>query len=155
MHQTTFSFLPAEIAEKTLFFVPPRAELPLVLVCAKWHDILERRRALRHETLWFTSRKIALGSRSLLRWAKDMGCGMVHVRTLGSQPGELNFPHFIALHDGKLWVADTNSHRIQILNKETGECVATMGGHGKEEGMLFRPYGIAIAPTSGLVSCET
>ena len=81
---------------------------------------------------------------------------MVHVRTLGkkgSGPGELNCPQGIVLHDGNLWVADTNNHRIQVLNKDTGECVATMGGYGREDGTLSCPYGIAIAPTAGLVSC--
>ena len=62
-------------------------------------------------------------------------------------------PAGIALHEGKLWVADINNHRIQALDKDTGECVAAIGG--KEEGKLRYPSGIAIAPTAGLVSSET
>ena len=154
----SFSDLPTEIAEKILFFVPPRAELPLVLVCAKWHDILERRRALRCTPQWVTSRKIALGSSSLLRWAKDMGCGMVHVRTIGRkgrEPGELDIPRGMALHNGKLWVTDTYNNRIQVFDTNTGECVATMGEPGEEDGTLSEPFGIAIAPSAGLVSCQS
>ena len=107
---------------------------------------------------WVTSRKIALGSSSLLKWAKGMGCGMVHVRTLGREgrgPGELREPQGTALYDGKLWVADSGNHRIQALDKDTGEHVATMGGYGNENGQLIYPSGIAIAPKAGLVSCES
>ena len=152
-----FSFLPTEIAEKILFFVPPRAELPLALVCGKWYDILERRRALRRAAQWVTSKKIALGSRSLLRWAKGMGCGMVLVRTLGKKgrgPGDLESPRGIALDNIKLWLADLFNGRIQALDSITGESVATMRGSRKEEIMNF-PFGIVIAPTSGLVCYES
>ena len=84
---------------------------------------------------------------------------MVHVRTLGKTGQRARraglLANGIALHDGKLWVADTDNHRIQALDKDTGECVATMGEHGEEEGKLSDyPFGIAIAPTAGLVSCE-
>ena len=75
-----------------------------------------------------------------------MGCGMVHVRTLGrlgTQLVELENPLGVALHDGKLWVADSNNHRIRELNKDTGECVASL----EEEEKLSFPFGIAIAPT--------
>jgi len=62
----------------------------------------------------------------------------------GDQPGEFNFPTYIALAKGKLYVADTMNARVQVLDAETGQSQLIIGQQGLRVGDLMRPKGVAL-----------
>lgn len=62
----------------------------------------------------------------------------------GDRDGEFNFPTFVALHDGELYVSDTMNARIQVISAEKGEFRRTIGSRGMYVGNLVRPKGVAV-----------
>jgi DNA-binding beta-propeller fold protein YncE len=62
----------------------------------------------------------------------------------GSGPGEFFFPTFVAVRDGKLYVADTLNARVQVLNEENGEPVGIIGERGDRIGHFDKPKGLAF-----------
>ena len=69
------------------------------------------------------------------------------LRTLGKrgvEPGEFNFPTYLALAQGELYVTDTMNSRIQILDPATGESKRIIGQRGINVGNLVRPKGVAV-----------
>lgn len=69
------------------------------------------------------------------------------LRTLGQRgekPGEFNYPTYIALAKGKLYVADTMNARVQVLDAETGKSELIIGEQGLNVGNLVRPKGVAV-----------
>ncbi|KAI6661386.1 actin-related protein 8-like [Oopsacas minuta] len=56
----------------------------------------------------------------------------------GSEKGELNYPHGLALDGDKIYIADTINIRIQIFSTE-GKFIHEFG-----KGELWHPYGIAL-----------
>ena len=68
---------------------------------------------------------------------------------LGSDPGELNYPHAIAIHEDthQIFVVNAENGRVEIFS-ETGEFLYQLG-----VGQLSSPWGIAIHGDSVYVSC--
>ena len=69
------------------------------------------------------------------------------LRTLGKrgvEPGEFNFPTYLALAQGELYVTDTMNSRIQVLDPVTGESKRIIGERGINVGNLVRPKGVAV-----------
>lgn len=69
------------------------------------------------------------------------------LRTLGKRgekPGEFNFPTYIALAKGELYVADTMNARVQVLDAITGNMKRIIGTRGVNVGNLVRPKGVSV-----------
>lgn len=69
------------------------------------------------------------------------------LRTLGQHgenPGEFNYPTYLALAKGELYVADTMNARVQVLEAETGLPKRVIGERGLHVGNLVRPKGVAV-----------
>lgn len=69
------------------------------------------------------------------------------LRTLGKRgegQGELNFPTYIALSRGELYVTDTMNARVQVLDAETGKVKQVIGSRGMNVGNLVRPKGVSV-----------
>ena len=62
----------------------------------------------------------------------------------GDQAGEFNYPTYIALAKGKLYVADTMNARVQVLDAETGKPQLIIGEQGLNVGDLMRPKGVSV-----------
>lgn len=62
----------------------------------------------------------------------------------GDRPGEFNYPTYVAVSAGKLYVADTMNARVQILSTKTGAHLATIGKLGMYVGNMVRPKGVAV-----------
>ena len=69
------------------------------------------------------------------------------LRTLGKRgvgSGEFNFPTYITLAQGELYVADTMNARVQVLDTSTGEARRVIGERGLNVGNLVRPKGVTV-----------
>ena len=69
------------------------------------------------------------------------------LRTLGQhgdRPGEFNYPTYLALVKGELYVTDTMNARVQVLDAETGQPKRIIGERGMNVGNLVRPKGVAV-----------
>lgn len=69
------------------------------------------------------------------------------LRTLGrrgEKPGEFNYPTYLALAKGELYVTDTMNARVQVFEVETGEPKRIIGERGINVGNLVRPKGVAV-----------
>ncbi|MCA9971427.1 MAG: TIGR03663 family protein [Anaerolineales bacterium] len=62
----------------------------------------------------------------------------------GTEPGQLSSPRNLAIGpDGRLYVADSGNHRIQVFNPD-GSFATAWGGFGAAPGQLNEPWGIAV-----------
>lgn len=69
------------------------------------------------------------------------------LRTMGQRgggPGEFNYPTYITLAKGELYVADTMNARVQVVDPETGKARLIIGQQGLRVGDLMRPKGVAV-----------
>jgi len=69
------------------------------------------------------------------------------LRTLGQRgegQGELNYPTYIALSKGELYVTDTMNARVQVLDAETGKMKQIIGSRGMNVGNMVRPKGVSV-----------
>ena len=69
------------------------------------------------------------------------------LRTLGTRGegrGEYNFPTYLALAQGELYVVDTMNARVQVVDAMTGESKRIIGERGLNVGNLVRPKGVAL-----------
>ena len=62
----------------------------------------------------------------------------------GEGQGELNYPTYIALSKGELYVTDTMNARVQVLNAETGKLKQIIGSRGMNVGNMVRPKGVSV-----------
>lgn len=62
----------------------------------------------------------------------------------GEQAGEFNYPTFIALAKGRLYVTDTVNTRVQVLDADTGKPQLIIGEQGLKVGNMVRPKGVAV-----------
>ncbi len=62
----------------------------------------------------------------------------------GDGPGEFNFPTYIAVAKGKLYVADTINARVQVISSDTGRHLASIGKLGIYVGNMVRPKGVSV-----------
>ncbi len=70
----------------------------------------------------------------------------------GDKDGELNEPCSVTIdqRSGRIVVADSENHRIQMFDENTGEFVSKFGSKGSDDGKLKFPMGVQIDPTTGL-----
>ncbi|MCW3491324.1 6-bladed beta-propeller [Dethiobacter alkaliphilus] len=61
----------------------------------------------------------------------------------------LNKPMSAAMGDGRIYVSDTNNHRIQVFT-EDGTLLQMFGQRGMGEGEFLYPYGIVVGPEGNL-----
>jgi predicted membrane-bound mannosyltransferase/DNA-binding beta-propeller fold protein YncE len=62
----------------------------------------------------------------------------------GTEEGQLNQPRNLAIGpDGRLYVADSGNHRIQVFTAE-GEYVTSWGSFGNQPGQFNEPWGLAV-----------
>ncbi|MDH4283777.1 MAG: 6-bladed beta-propeller [Gallionellaceae bacterium] len=69
------------------------------------------------------------------------------LRTLGrhgDKPGEFNYPTYLALANGVLYVADTMNARVQVLDAVSGQPKLVIGERGLNVGNMVRPKGVAV-----------
>ncbi|MFC1921872.1 flippase activity-associated protein Agl23 [Chloroflexota bacterium] len=81
--------------------------------------------------------------------------------TLGAEPGQFQRPRGIAVApDGSLYIADTENHRIQHLDRD-GTSLQTWGSFADltqgdaPGGTFFEPWGISIAPDGSVYVTDT
>lgn len=80
------------------------------------------------------------------------------LRTLGTRgegPGEFNFPTYLTLARGELYVTDTMNSRIQVLDAATGQLKLTIGERGLNVGNLVRPKGVAVDSEGNIYIIES
>ena len=68
----------------------------------------------------------------------------IHFGERGTEPGQFNFPTFIAIDKtGRLYINDTLNFRIQMFSPE-GKFLEQFGSGGDGSGSINRPKGLAI-----------
>jgi DNA-binding beta-propeller fold protein YncE len=72
------------------------------------------------------------------RETKDSGSFL----SVGTAPGQFNFPQGIAVSGSTAYIVDSNNGRIQRLDLGTQDFLEPFGGLGKKSGLFFRPRGI-------------
>jgi DNA-binding beta-propeller fold protein YncE len=73
----------------------------------------------------------------------------------GGGAGEFNYPTFLALRDGELYVSDTMNSRVQVLAADDGRALRQVGRRGLSVGDLVRPKGIALDSQANLYVVES
>jgi len=78
-------------------------------------------------------------------FAYDMdGCMVREFGARGSEPGQFNFPTFLAIdREGKLYVNDTLNFRVQVFTAD-GQFIREMGDTGDGSGSQARTKGLAF-----------
>lgn len=64
-------------------------------------------------------------------------------------------PTDMLIEGQKLYVVDIRGHRVVVLDKATGEELASFGSPGSGDGNLFQPTNIAIGPNKHLYISDT
>lgn len=72
----------------------------------------------------------------------------------GQEPGQFNFPTYMAFAGGRLYVTDTMNSRIQIFNAE-GKFESTFGKRGLYLGNMPRPKGITLDSEGNIYVIES
>jgi hypothetical protein len=106
--------------------------------------------------------ELATGTITTVVGAGTLGFGGDGGRALMAQ---LSSPQDIQFGpDGRLYIADTNNHRIRAVDLSTGIITTVAGsgrrGYGGDRGPavmadLYRPHGIAFDPAGNLFICDT
>lgn len=73
----------------------------------------------------------------------------------GEGPSEFNFPTYLTLSEGELYVTDTMNNRIQIIDTETGAQLRDIGKRGLFVGNLVRPKGVAVDSEANVYVVES
>jgi DNA-binding beta-propeller fold protein YncE len=74
---------------------------------------------------------------------------------VGSGLGELRFPYGLDMDaQGRLVVCEFGNNRIQMIDKQTGQGLATWGMAGREPGELAYPWGIAVDRKNRIVAVD-
>lgn len=80
------------------------------------------------------------------------------VRTIGQrgeEPGEFNYPTYLALNKGKLFVADTMNARVQAITLDGSAAPLIVGERGTKVGNLVRPKGVAVDSEDNIYIVES
>jgi len=59
-------------------------------------------------------------------------------------------PVDVVVRGDRIYVADLKDHEVEILDRVSGDVVGRIGGLGKEEGSLYWPTHLALAPNGDL-----
>jgi len=62
----------------------------------------------------------------------------------GNGVNEFDHPRGLTVAEKKIFICDSNNHRVQILNKETGAYISHWGKEGTDPGQLYFPEGIFL-----------
>ena len=80
------------------------------------------------------------------------------LRTLGQRgdaPGEFNFPTYLALAQGKLYITDTMNARVQVVDAQSGQSIRIISERGLNMGNLVRPKGVALDTEGNIYVVES
>lgn len=66
------------------------------------------------------------------------------IRAFGRAGDEPFKPVAIAFHDGRLWVLNAAAHRVEVMNPDDGELIASFGEKGSGLGQMLWPGGLAV-----------
>ena len=73
----------------------------------------------------------------------------------GPEPGQFQQPRNMAVApDGRIYVADTANHRIQVFNPDGGY-VSTWGSFGEAQGQFNEPWGVAVGTDGRIYVLDT
>jgi DNA-binding beta-propeller fold protein YncE len=75
------------------------------------------------------------------------------VRAIGG-PGQFR-PTDIAISGDRLYITDIKHHQVHVLDKQTDEVLLTFSEAGSEEGQLFHPTNLTIAPDGTIYVTDT
>jgi len=64
-------------------------------------------------------------------------------------------PTDVVVDEDRLYVVDIQSHKVKVLDKETGIELNSFGGAGTEENNFFQPTNIALGPDKHLYISDT
>jgi DNA-binding beta-propeller fold protein YncE len=74
---------------------------------------------------------------------------------VGSGLGEFRFPYGLDMDsEGKLIVCEFGNNRVQRVDKETGQGLATWGMGGREVGQLAYPWAVAVGKKDRIVTVD-
>ncbi|MDH5536843.1 MAG: 6-bladed beta-propeller, partial [Betaproteobacteria bacterium] len=73
----------------------------------------------------------------------------------GSSEGEFNFPTYLTLAGGELYVTDSMNSRIQVLSPQDGQVRLRFGTLGLYVGNLVRPKGVAVDSDGNIYVVES
>lgn len=73
----------------------------------------------------------------------------------GSEPGTFNFPTYLAMRDGELYVNDSMNARIQVLRVSDGAPLRSIGSRGTYLGQFGLPKGISLDSEGNLYVVES
>jgi DNA-binding beta-propeller fold protein YncE len=74
----------------------------------------------------------------------DRGTLLQSIGERGEGAGQFNFPTYLSLAQGELYVTDSINARVQVFDAQSGQYRRTIGARGMYLGNLVRPKGIAV-----------
>ena len=84
-----------------------------------------------------------------MKYVADLGRGLIFVfdqseRHIGSFGHEGLKPVGVAVYQNELYVCDFAKQRVEVLDRQTGSLLRTIGQPGQGPGQFIRPLGIAV-----------
>ena len=74
--------------------------------------------------------------------------------SMGAGEGEFKYPQDAVVQGELLYVTDSNNHRVQVFEKETGTFVRSWGSEGEGPGQFQDHYGMVLSEHGQLWVCE-
>jgi hypothetical protein len=74
----------------------------------------------------------------------DRGALVQVIGERGEDPGQFNYPTYLSLAQGELYVTDSINARVQVFDAQSGQYRRTIGARGMYLGNLVRPKGVAV-----------
>ncbi|GIU70885.1 MAG: hypothetical protein KatS3mg003_0364 [Candidatus Nitrosocaldaceae archaeon] len=84
----------------------------------------------------------------------DVSLNLEYAAFTSSSSIEFNDPKGVAVDDGRIIVADTNNHRIQVFDSN-GNFLFEFGDEGDGEGEFEQPHGIAVDSNDRIIVADT